>query len=73
MYVVINKSWDEAAPLVLFAVKRTLEWSKKYVEQRGVTFSETSWPLRRGVKWVKSKDLFGYPKWSNRNWRDGGL
>jgi hypothetical protein len=32
--VVINKLWDEAAAHVLFAVKRTSEWSKILFSER---------------------------------------
>jgi len=35
-----DKLWDRVAPKSLFAVEGTLQWSKKYFEQRGVTFPE---------------------------------
>jgi hypothetical protein len=40
--VVVNNLRDKAAPHAFFAVKRALEWSKKYFEQRRVSFSESS-------------------------------
>jgi hypothetical protein len=58
MYVVINKLWDEAAPLVLFAVERALEWSKiLFNKPKGIRSTDR---LRRKITWEEEGNRSSY-------------